>query len=122
MDLVDKIYYSLKEVMPKEMKIKYLLRPETFPCISYHKFNDTPIFWGDGNARRSMKSFQIDIWDKTNMLVVSRYADKVIKSLKKEGFILSRKSESYEDNIKCYRMAIVFNYYDKEEEDEQESI
>lgn len=114
MDLVDFVYDVLS---PLNMPVLWQLRPNAFPGLTYHFFNEQGELYGDGKEKTGSVLCQVDVWSKDNYGAIKK---QVKTNMKEAGFLYVSATDTYEDDVRLYHCVLVFNYYFEDERDERE--
>ena len=111
--MIDKVYTALRTF---KLPVAYIVRPafgSNKAVISYHFFNSTHAYYGDGEGQDFMGSLQVDIFYKRELKDLPR---QIITELEKINFRFSYEDE-YEDTLsgtRLYHKVLVFNYLESE--------
>jgi len=95
MDLISLVYDILK---PLNVPVLWQLRPESFPSITYHFFNEGGELYGDGEEETSKGDYASTV-------------EQVKKIMKQNGFLFMDGRDDFESEIKVYHKILIFNYY-----------
>ena len=111
--MVNKVYNIFKTL---GYPTQYQIRPSFDSkgvVISYHFFNETHAYYGDGDGKHFVKNLQIDIFHKTDIKDLDR---RIIKLLKEIGFRFNETYESDEtlSGVRLYHKVLRFNYLERE--------
>ena len=110
MNLIQEVYSILT---PLNLPILWQRRPDKFPGITYHFFNETGELYGDGDYFTESVACQIDIWSKNDYTEIKK---QVKSAMKEAGFLFSNATDTYEKDVDIYHCVLTFNlYYESEE-------
>lgn len=107
MNLIDLVSEILT---PIGVPMKYELRPDSFPSISYHFFGEQGALFGDGELEQEVVSCQVDIWykNKDDYIQIKK---QVKSAMKKADFLFSNAMGTFEKDVRAYHEVLVFNFY-----------
>lgn len=111
--MIDKVYTALKTF---KLPVAYIVRPafgSNKAVISYHFFNSTHAYYGDGEGKDFTTSLQVDVFYTADIKDLTR---QIITKLKELNIRFSYEDE-YEDTLsgtRLYHKVLVFNYLESE--------
>lgn len=111
--MIELVYGILKEF---DYPTKYLLRPSFNRkniVISYHFYDESYGYYGDGDGKNHSGTLQIDIFHKGGIGYLPR---DIIRRMKKSNFRFTFKDTYAEDlsGLRLYHTILRFNFWESE--------